>query len=302
VPRIRARLTLTTAALCAALTLAAAATAGGAAAATRAPAPTRTQSAQAPLAGGGKVVAQLTYQATPNLAVNPHLRLSITRKGRRLYDAPVSARACGTFCDLAYGRAVEVLDLLPGGEPNVLVNLYTGGAHCCSVSEIFTYDAATRRYRILTHNFGDPGFRLAHFGPTTVFMTDDDRFAYAFTDYAGSGLPLLILHFNGRALVNVTRQYPRLIAHNAATYLAAYRARARQHWSDSVGVIAAWAADEDELGHASQVARFLHAQAVAGHLNSGIPQLAHGLRFVNELNRFLKKTGYLGGPPPKRLS
>lgn len=292
-PRLRARLTLIAAGLCAALGIAVTAVA--------APAPTRTQSAQAPLAHGGTVRAQLTYRATSPV-VNPHITLSITRAGRRLYDGPVTARACGAYCDVAFGHAVQVLDLLPNGEPNVLVNLYTGGAHCCSVSEIFTYDPATRHYRILTHNFGDPGFRLAHFGPTTVFQTADDRFAYAFTDYAASGLPLQLLHFNGSALINVTRHYPRLIARDAATYLAAYRAQARQHWSDTVGIIAAWAADEDELGNSAQVAHFLHTQALAGHLNSGIPGLAHGLKFVRELTTFLKETGYLGGPVAKRAS
>lgn len=43
----------------------------------------------------------------------------------------------------------------------------------------------------------------------------------------------------------------------------------KQHYRDSVGVIAAWAADEDMLGHSRLVSRYLAQQQRAGHLNGG---------------------------------
>jgi hypothetical protein len=74
--------------------------------------------------------------------------------------------------------------------------------------------------------------------------------------------------------------------------MRAFKAQAKQHYSDSVGVIAAWAADEDLLGHTKLVSRFLHEQAVAGHLNA--PFGTGGTRFVAKLQKFLRRRGYVG--------
>jgi len=68
-----------------------------------------------------------------------------------------------------------------------------------------------------------------------------------------------------------------------------------QHYRDSVGVIAAWAADEDGLGHEKLVSSYLSQQAAAGHLNSALsPQEPGGQKFIGKLQRFLRTHGYLG--------
>lgn len=255
------------------------------------PARPRTQTASAPLAGGGSVSATITY--TPRAYYAADLHLTITRAGRRLYSAAVHSPQCGTTCAVARTRAVSVADLAETGEPVVRLDLYTGGAHCCYVTEFYRYDAGTRAYAQREYDWGDPGYTLRRLGGQDIFETADDRFAYRFTDFAASGLPLQLLAFNGARLVDVTRRYPALIARNGALYLRAYRAQAATGWSDTVGVIAAWAADEDELGHDAEVAAYLDAQAAAGHLNSGEPGSAEGARFVRTLDAFLNRTGYL---------
>jgi hypothetical protein len=58
-------------------------------------------------------------------------------------------------------------------------------------------------------------------------------------------------------------------------------------------VIAAWAADEDLLGHAAQVNRYLAKQVKAGHLHSALNPGESGKRFVAKLHRFLRSRGYL---------
>ena len=71
---------------------------------------------------------------------------------------------------------------------------------------------------------------------------------------------------------------------------------AKQHYSDSVGVVAAWAADEELLGHRKLVNNFLAQQLKAGHLNSALsPEEPGGARFVAKLKRFLRVRGYLRG-------
>lgn len=124
-------------------------------------------------------------------------------------------------------------------------------------------------------------------------QTADDAFAYEFTDYAASGLPIQILTFSNRHFSNVTRSYPRMIARDAATWMSAFRSMAGQHYQDSVGVVAAWAADEDLLGHSKRVNRFLARQAKAGHLKSTAGPAYSGRKFIAKLRRFLRAHGYL---------
>ena len=184
-----------------------------------------------------------------------------------LYDQAVHSKACGKFCAPgatgAKASSVQVIDLDHIGQPNVVLNLYTGGAHCCSVQQIFTFDPGTMTYAETEHDFGDPGARiedLNHDG-RFEFVTADDRFAYAFTDFAASGLPLQILTFTGSRFQDVTNSYPALIRKDAATWLKAFRQLDHGHDIDSVGVIAAWAADEYRLGKVAAANRYLHQQA-----------------------------------------
>ena len=130
-------------------------------------------------------------------------------------------------------------------------------------------------------------------GGTTDFVSADDYFAYEFTDFAASGLPIEIFSFSNGSFHNVTRRFPTLIAKDATVWLQAFHAQASSHYQDSVGVAAAWAADEDMLGHATAVKNFLAAQLKAGHLNSALsPIEPGGARFVTVLQAFLQKHGY----------
>jgi len=83
------------------------------------------------------------------------------------------------------------------------------------------------------------------------------------------------------------------VARDAAQWMRAFQSQASSHYQDSVGVVAAWAADEDMLGHSNVVMKFLSAQAAAGHLNSALsPVVASGQKFVVALQRFLRRYGY----------
>jgi hypothetical protein len=229
----------------------------------------------------------------------PTKTLTISRAGQVVYDQPVTSSYCGqgavaqTYCapgapEPGYS-SVHVLDLEHDGQPDVVLDLYTGGAHCCSVEQIFALDPGTGTYMVSQHDFGDPGERIVDLGHNGryEFLTADDTFAYAFTAFAASGLPIKILTFAGGRFTDVTRQYPKLIAKDAAQYLKDFK----RNLSDGVGLIAAWAADEDNLGHTGLVSSTLNKELKAGNLRA--VDAPAGKRFIKALNKLLKKDGYV---------
>jgi hypothetical protein len=160
--------------------------------------------------------------------------------------------------------------------------------------QIFSYDFGTKTYVETQRNFGDPGVRFLDLRHNRRYelVTADDSFAYEFTSFAFSGLPIEILTFSHRRFTDVTSRYPRLIARDGALWLNAFKSTAPRY-QGSTGLIAAWAADEDLLGHSTLVAQYLSQQARAGHLNSGSPGVWPSSRkFVTKLQRFLRQHGY----------
>ena len=242
------------------------------------------------------VRATFTYRGTYPEGRNPSL--TITRQGVILFKGPVTSAWCGNACwpntIEAKDKAVHVVRLQAGKTPDVVLDLYSGGAHCCSIEQVYSI-GATSKVRKVERNFGDPGARLERIGVggTTDFVSADDYFAYEFTDFAASGLPIEIFSFSNGSFHNVTRRFPTLIAKDATVWLQVFHAQASSHYQDSVGVAAAWAADEDMLGHATAVKNFLAAQLKAGHLNGASPPIEPGgARFVTVLQAFLQKHGY----------
>jgi hypothetical protein len=244
----------------------------------------------------GGVTATFTYQG--HAPSYKGLRLSIARGGQVFYNAAVFSKWCRNRCwpALDKGPSVHVVDLEGNGQPDVVLDLYTGGAHCCTVEQIFSFDPGTMTYVKVERDFGDPGVAIDDLGHNGRYelLTADDLFAYEFTDFAASGLPIQIFSYSGGHFRDVTRSYPKLIAKDAALWLKAFKSMSKQGYQDSVGVIAAWAADEDLLGHSKLVSRYLTQQAKAGHLKTPLsPQEPGGTKFVAKLQKFLSTHSYL---------
>jgi hypothetical protein len=244
----------------------------------------------------GGTSATLTYETSSASQGEPYSKpqLTIARRGRSAFDAPVDAILCGRSCWPAVGIAgnpvLRIADLEHNGSPEVILNLYSGGAHCCSITQVYRYDAGRDRYSIVQRNFADPGSLLRTLGGGYVFFSADDRFAYAFTAFAFSGLPLAIWSFATGRFVDVTAHFPVLVAADAARQYRAYLAN--RHQRLGLGFIAAWAADEDLLGRGALVARTLAAQNRAGYLRSADGFAKQGAAFITQLQRFLVKSGY----------
>ena len=192
-------------------------------------------------ASGGGVRATVGYaQVRP---WNWYTRLSVVRHGVKVLDVRVQP-----YPREASNRpeAVSVRDLDGDGEPEILVDLWTGGAHCCSWTRIYRWNGSG--YTSTAAFWGDLEYKLEPLGDGGLdLVSADDRFAYAFSSFAGSGFPLRIWSYRAGRLVDVTAQHRPLVARDAARWWRIASAARRRH-DEVEGVLAAWAADEARLG------------------------------------------------------
>jgi hypothetical protein len=249
---------------------------------------------------GGDVAAQLTYDKKSDFEYED-MRIKITRGGATLLDALVP-EPCDQCPASPAGLgdpeipSLRLLDLNGDQEPEALVDLYTGGAHCCTYTQLYRFDPATNGYRRVKQPWGDYGYTLVDLENDGIweFRSADWRFAAAFTAYAASGAPLQIWRFTGARMSNVTKSYRSLVKSDLKNWLRLYK-----RWRDDDdtpevrGFLAAYAADKYSLGQADSAFDLINAAYRRGELNPpahfGGPR---GKRYISELRKFLRKTGY----------
>jgi hypothetical protein len=100
-------------------------------------------------ASSGAWHASFTYVARPGSATEPYsgLRLVVTHRGSLVFDAPVVSRLGGTPVGpggLEGHSSVAFADL-NGADPEAVLTLFTGGAHCCFIDQVYDFDHATPR-------------------------------------------------------------------------------------------------------------------------------------------------------------
>ena len=250
----------------------------------------------------GPVTAALTYDYTKTATGAyefAQLHVTIDRAGVRLVDQQVGDE--GDWPASAGQRGVSsvtVRDLDADGEPEVLVDLYTGGANCCWYSDSFRYDAAQNQYiekalRPMT-SFPYTLKDIDHNG-TVEFKTADYRFAYKYGTNVDTPRPLRLFDWKAGNLVDVTRQFPALAAADAADTYKGYL-RYRKVKGDNVrGLLAAYLASS----YNARNGRVAWRRVVAAYRRGDVSKKAdsetgpHGKAYLSSLRRFLKKLGYL---------
>jgi hypothetical protein len=245
-------------------------------------------------ATSGQVTATLSYEHVADSFEWHDMLLTIARGGAQVLSADPSFGDCqGPYCSPGgFGERDSVLtqDLDGDGEPEVIVDLYTGGAHCCYVSRFYRWDGTT--YVPADRNFGDPGYRIADLDGDGVMelITADWRFGYAFSAFAYSLMPIRIYDLRAGTWELVTKRFPAEIRNDAKAAWKTFNKQGRQ--DEPRGAIAAWAADQLMLGHKASARRTLRRLARQGRLPGGGFPPKSQRKFVHNLLRFLAKRGY----------
>lgn len=254
----------------------------------------------------GAVSATLAYDRVSDFAARD-VRVTIARDGITAVDGDRLANACrgcrlampvGGFREGPDADSILLRDLTGDGDPEVLVDLYTGGAHCCSITAIYGWDASTSSYRRLVQNWADPAYAIKDLpgGDGLELLTADVRFAYAFCAYACSAMPGRVLRYEGFALVDVTTGFPARIRAEIRSLRASLRQIRRGPESDrfaTKGILPALCADLYLLDRGKACRAVLRDALRRGELVSREADLASaGRAYVRQVLRFLRKTGY----------
>jgi hypothetical protein len=199
--------------------------------------------------------------------------------------------------------------------PGVMVEGFTGGAHCCEVPVIYLFDRAQNRYvkvvdmspnnYVNPHAFDDnAGFIPKVAGHQVLLTTGDGQFNYAFACYACEVLPIVLDSVGPDGLTDVTPQHRSLVVADArATWkyvlgsVKAETAVVPRTIPLPFGFLAPWVADECVLGRgASAWSAVLQLQREDKLSNALYHQYAtdHG-SFVADLHSFLLRNDYCTG-------
>jgi hypothetical protein len=248
-------------------------------------------------ASAGAVAATFTWAAAQYGNKDPHL--VVTRAGVPAFDgspvvaaSPCSEDGCIYAASGKRDTPLQLVDLDADGEPEVLVDAFTNGAHCCALTEILRFDGAT--YAPFEAAWGNLGYDLKDLDGDgrPEFVTADDAFSYAFSSFAGSFHPPLVLDYDVTAkgsFSDVTRRFPALARKNAKDALHTLARARRQHF-ETLGAVSAYVADLYLLGRGREVRPYLARARKRGDLRNatgGAPR-----SFDRQLLAFLHKQGY----------
>ena len=264
---------------------------------------------QTETATAGGVTATLTYTMTSAYQASD-LHLAITRDGvpATLPAGGDPAAGCAGCRDAApiggLGSGLSSLtltDLDGDGETEVIVDTYSGGAHCCSISAIYGWDSTTSAYRRLVKNWADPGYTLKHLGtaPGEELVSADPRFAYTFCAYVCSAMPVVVLRYEDYSLVDVTKQFPLQMRRQDRELRQTIKRLGRKPADRFAvrGMLPALCANLYRLGEGASCRSQLQSALRRGWLSQApgdqAADWAGGRKYIARVDRVLKKYGYI---------
>jgi hypothetical protein len=241
----------------------------------------------------GSLRAQFSFRDTPIPGWWDHGRIKIW-KGRRL----IVNRVTGNGPPSVFrhnkslpGRGVTILQLDGTGPPEVLIDMYSGGAHCCLESWIFT--GAHRATKVWGHGGVRPALRDVDGKGQPEFHGVDTGFAYLFTSFAGSRFPAKVWNYANGRINDVTRSFPAEVQADMAQQYSGYQeclAAGGDFMAGCVrGALAAYAADGYSLGQGDQAMAVVQQSIDDGQTATETDPFDD---FLGKLQQVLRDGGY----------
>ena len=249
----------------------------------------------------GPIAAQLSFDEGGAGSGFQNVRIAVDRGGQRMVDEPIQKDCSFCLVTPAGGgaedsKSVFILDLEADAEPEVIVNLFTGGANCCFYSLVWRFDGVRyQRHRLFPMgSFSFEAQNIDKSGPLEL-ITQDYRFAYQYGSNVDTPRPVRILRFRAGRLVDVTRSF-RAYPKNEAARLYRFYLRLRKEKNANVrGVFAAYVANEYNANRGRIAWRRLLGAYRRGDFRRKFDGDSgkFGRAYVTSLRRFLRRTGYI---------
>ena len=160
---------------------------------------------------------------------------------------------------------------------------------------LYRYEARRKAYRRLYHSWGNVGYSLRDLDRDgrPELVSADDRFAYAFTSFAGSLFPLQVWRYRDGTLAEVTPAFPAAARREADRLWRDYLEARKDESAELRGLLAAYLADEIHAGRDAQGWARLQAALHRGDLSPPQQVGPKGKAYLKALRAFLVKNGYL---------
>jgi len=203
-------------------------------------------------------------------------------------------------------NAMCVIAFQPERHPGVMIEGFSGGAHCCEapVVYLFHHNHYVKAVDMSPNNYKDhlafdhnQGFTPMVVGKRVLLRTGDDQFSYAFACYACSAGPIVLDAVGPNGLVDVTLQHPSLVAADARSLWKSAHKAAGLNGAGSFGILPAWVADECALGRGATAWSTIEHLSNTGVLSDGLyhqETFNHG-SYLPSLKAFLLRHDYCIG-------
>jgi hypothetical protein len=208
-----------------------------------------------------------------------------------------------------------VIAFQPEIHPGVMIEGFTGGAHCCETPVIYLFDHADNRYVKVVDlspiDFENPhafdaneGFIPKVVGRHVLLQTGDDAFDYAFSCYACGIDPIVLDSVDFHGLTDVTLENPTIVEADARMIWKYAQGAVRAEGAADprvtpypFGFVAPWVADECALGHGASAWSKVEQLSREGKLSNALYYKATMTHhsFVPFLQSFLLRHDYCTG-------
>jgi hypothetical protein len=195
-----------------------------------------------------------------------------------------------------YTGSAFLQDLDNNGISEAIVKTFSGGAHCCTIFSIYSWDGNQFVETAVGGDGAGGSFMDIDNDGTTEFVTMDNAFLYQFSSYAGSFPPTKILKFASGDWVDVTRQYPQYLESVAASMYQTFVSN--KNSGEVNGILAGYVAQKILLGEYREgwdfmLANYDRTSDWGLEIYEGNTQVGTYSDFPTALRMFLIEQGYL---------